>query len=432
MPVAGEPDIDAIVVSWNSGPHLGATLGALSPRVRAIVVDNDSRDDSVDVATRFGATVLEMRKNLGFPAAVNRGLDAVTAPFTLLLNPDLVVGPGAIDRCLKCLKGDATIGAVGPATTMPDGQPEPPAARHDRRAWHIVIESLGLVHLSRRFDRQMIHDRSVDRDVDAINGGFMLMRTATLRTLGGLDESAFMYLEDVDLCRRLRDAGYRIRFLSSATAVHDAGASTRQGDSRRRHRVPPSHRLGHRVPAALRPPGRGRTRSLGVHRPLAPRYRGVDGPTGTTTSRSIRARVSVCASCATGMRRRQCDAFSSGASVARMPGWSSTEGDSRPPERLHRRAASLVARADSAPTPPSRTPEFDAPPPHHPPADRGTAIPRGTSSCSTCRPETGPSRSRCRDRVVSRALDRRRLGHLRRGTQWHRKLAPQTRPVAPC
>lgn len=229
LPAAKLP-IDAIVVTWNSAEHLPETLRALPAGLRVISVDNGSADSSAATAVHLGAEVVELGHNTGFPHAVNCGLNKVTAPFTLLLNPDLVVGPGCIERCLQELLAEPWVGAVGPATTMPDGSPEPPAARHDRRAWHIVVESLGLVHLSRRIDRQMIHDRNYDQDVDAINGGFMLVRTELLRALGGLDESVFMYLEDIDLCRRIRDAGYRVRFLAGVSAVHDAGASTRQGD----------------------------------------------------------------------------------------------------------------------------------------------------------------------------------------------------------
>lgn len=220
-----------IVVSWNSAPHLGATLAALPPWARAIVVDNASTDRSVEVARERGALVIEVGRNAGFPAAVNIGLANVTTPAVLLLNPDLVVGPGTIERCLNVLREDPGVGLVGPATVTPDGRPEPAAARHDRRAWHIVIESMGLVHLSRCFDRQMVHDRRRDQDVDAINGAFMLTRTELLRSLDGLDETVFMYLEDTDLCRRVRDAGYRVRFVADARAVHEGGASTAQGTS---------------------------------------------------------------------------------------------------------------------------------------------------------------------------------------------------------
>ena len=223
-------DLDVIVVTWNSARHLEPTLSALPPGPGVIVVDNASADRSVEVARTHGAEIIEMARNAGFPVAVNAALAEVRSTAVLLLNPDIVVAPGAIERCLAVLDSDVTIGMVGPATTTPDGRPEPAAARADRRGWHIAIESLGLVHLDRRFDRQMVRDRSHDQDVDAINGAFMLMRTDVLRALGGLDESVFMYLEDADLCRRVRDRGLRVRFVAAAHAVHLGGASTAQGD----------------------------------------------------------------------------------------------------------------------------------------------------------------------------------------------------------
>jgi GT2 family glycosyltransferase len=99
------------------------------------------------------------------------------------------------------------------------------------------VESLGLVHLSRRLDLQMIVDRRASRDVDAVNGAFLLARTDLLRGLGGLDEDVFMYLEDADLCRRVRDAGARVRFVSDARAVHGGGTSTDRGDTGARTRA---------------------------------------------------------------------------------------------------------------------------------------------------------------------------------------------------
>lgn len=230
VPLQQNAHLDVIVVAWNSAPHLGATLAALPSWARVIVVDNASVDTSVAVAREAGAETITLECNVGYPAAVNHALARVTAPAVLLLNPDIVVYPGTVERCVEVLVGDPTVGLVGPATITPSGAPEPPAARHDRRAWHIVVESLGLVHLSRRFDRQMIHDRHRDQDVDAINGAFMLTRTDVLRKLGGLDETVFMYLEDADLCRRIRDAGLRVRFVADAHAVHAGGASTGRGD----------------------------------------------------------------------------------------------------------------------------------------------------------------------------------------------------------
>lgn len=222
--------VDAVIVTWSSGPDLPACLAALPPTVRPIVVDNGSNDDAVAIAEAAGATVVALGENRGFPAAVNIGLERVTGEVTLLLNPDVVVHEGAVERCLEVLLGDTSVGIVGPNTVGPDGRPEPPAARRDRRALHILLESLGLTRLHPWFERQTIRDRSTDRDVDAVNGAFMLVRTDVLRALGGLDESVFMYFEDGDLCRRVRDAGYRVRFVAGASAVHAGATSTSRGD----------------------------------------------------------------------------------------------------------------------------------------------------------------------------------------------------------
>jgi N-acetylglucosaminyl-diphospho-decaprenol L-rhamnosyltransferase len=229
--------VDAVIVTWNSAPDLPACLAALPATVRPIVVDNGSEDASLAVAREAGATVLAMGENRGFPAAVNAGLELVTADVTLLLNPDLVVGEGTVERCLDVLLGDPSIGLVGPNTLRSNGEPEPPAARRDRAALHILLESLALTRLHPWFDRGTIRDRSVDRDVDAVNGAFMLVRTELLRRLGGLDTAVFMYLEDGDLCRRVRDAGYRVRFVAGATAVHAGATSTSRGDTARQARA---------------------------------------------------------------------------------------------------------------------------------------------------------------------------------------------------
>jgi N-acetylglucosaminyl-diphospho-decaprenol L-rhamnosyltransferase len=230
MPAPEPPAIDAVVVTWNSAPDLPLCLASLPPDVRVIVVDNGSDDDSLAVAERAGATVVALGENRGFPVAVNLGLARVTGDLTLILNPDVVVQPEAVQRCRDVLLADPSIGLVGPNTVTADGKPEPPAARRDRAAVHILLESLTLTRLHPWFDRQTVRDRSTDRDVDAVNGAFMLARTGLLRRLGGLDETVFMYLEDGDLCRRVRDAGYRVRFVAGARVVHAGATSTSRGD----------------------------------------------------------------------------------------------------------------------------------------------------------------------------------------------------------
>jgi GT2 family glycosyltransferase len=229
MSLSDPPAIDVVIVTWNSAPDLPACLTALPPTVHPIVVDNGSADDVVAVARLAGATVITLGENRGFPAAVNVGLQQVASQVTLLLNPDVIVQEGAIEHCCEVLLEDLSIGIVGPNTVGLDGRPEPPAARRDRRALYILLETLGFTRLHPWFDRQTIRARHADQDVDAVNGAFMLVRTDLLRALGGLDETVFLYLEDGDLCRRVRDAGYRVRFVAGASAVHAGATSTSRG-----------------------------------------------------------------------------------------------------------------------------------------------------------------------------------------------------------
>ncbi len=117
-----------------------------------------------------------------------------------------------------------------------DGSPDWAAARKFRSLSGIALETLGLTRLSRRLDRQYYPawDRKDSRDVECINGAFMLLSSELLRGLGGLDETVFMYLEDQELCRRIEGTGQRVRFVADAVAIHVGGASTLRASPTRR------------------------------------------------------------------------------------------------------------------------------------------------------------------------------------------------------
>jgi GT2 family glycosyltransferase len=222
--------VSVITVLWNAEPTLARCLAALGQStvdLDVTCVDNASHDGGPAVARASGARVIEMGRNAGFPAAVNAALPTCTADHVLLVNPDVEVEPDTIERCLEALR-DHTVGLVGANLVRPDGTPDLPAARRFRRLSLLAIETLGLPRVHRRFDLQYLScsERRQDRDVDAINGAFMLLRREVLVGLGGLDDSVFMFLEDQELCRRVRDLGLRVRFVASARAIHVAGAAT--------------------------------------------------------------------------------------------------------------------------------------------------------------------------------------------------------------
>lgn len=225
--------VAVVLVLWNCEQELDACLSSLpiqrgSIRLEVICVDNASEDGSVAIAVRHGARVVEMGRNAGFPAAFNAGSALVDSPYVLLLNPDVELRPGTLERCLGELQSDPTIGVVGCNLRRPDGTPDWAAARRFRSISAITFETLGLTRLSKRLDFQYFPgwDRGDSRDVDCINGAFMLLRTDLLRDVGGLDETVFMYLEDQELCRQVWARDLRVRFVADAMATHVGGAST--------------------------------------------------------------------------------------------------------------------------------------------------------------------------------------------------------------
>lgn len=251
--------LSVVIVLWNAEATVASCLRSLHGSAmvtEVIAVDNASGDASADLAAVGGARVIRLDTNIGFAAAVNRGVMAAVGENLLLLNPDVQVERSTVERCLEALREPA-VGLVGANLVREDGRPDPPAARRFRRLGYLLIETLGLPAISRRLDVQYLSeaDRSVDRDVDAVNGAFMLIRRSLFAELGGMDESVFLFLEDQDLCRRVWEAGFRVRFVADARAIHVGGAATSRARSDQTaniylHRMDASIELVHRLQGA--------------------------------------------------------------------------------------------------------------------------------------------------------------------------------------
>lgn len=259
----GRPDVSVILVLWNCQQELAGCLESLAVGAEGLVlqvicVDNASEDVSVDIARTYGASVIEMGVNAGFPRAVNAGLAETRGAYVLLLNPDVELGPGAVRRCLDELRSDRSLGMVGANLRRPDGTPDWASARRFRSLSGIAAETFGLTRLSRHLDFQYLPGwpRTTSRDVDCINGAFMLLETELLHEVGGLDETVFMYLEDQELCRQVRARSLRTRFVADAFAIHVGGASTHRSSAPRRAAAY-LHRLDADIELVARLHGRG-------------------------------------------------------------------------------------------------------------------------------------------------------------------------------
>ncbi len=231
---AGQP-VTAVVVNYESGDELTTCVEALRrDRVTDIVVvDNGSSDGSLQRCLLRHADLAVVRpgRNVGYGAAVNRGVAATTSELVLVCNPDLVVSAGAVAAMAEVLTQEPGAGLVGPLLRTAAGDRYPSARRFPSLVDSAGHAALGLFKPNNRFTRayhqaELADDTRGAHTVDWVSGACFLVRRSMFEAVGGFDESYFMYLEDVDLCRRLGRAGWRTVYVPAAEATHLQGTST--------------------------------------------------------------------------------------------------------------------------------------------------------------------------------------------------------------
>lgn len=237
MPEDPTADVSVVVVNWNSGDDLvrcvrSAFESAGEARVELIVVDNHSRDGSADRAAEACPETRLIRNgtNRGFGAAANQGMRAGTAPWVFLLNPDARVTGGTFGGLLKVAAGRPRAGAIGVLTRTQDGSIYPSARKapsYAEAAGHALVSPFAPDNPWSRAYTMAGWDRATERRVDWVSGSSVLLRRETLNQVGLFDESYFMYVEDLDLCTRMRAAGWEVWFSPEMDVVHEVGSVTR-------------------------------------------------------------------------------------------------------------------------------------------------------------------------------------------------------------
>jgi len=239
-------DISVIIVTFNSRQFIRSCLDSITKTGdgkdwEVVVVDNGSTDGSADVAMGY-PNVMAIRKsgNDGFAAGVNLALDVSNSKYVLLLNPDTVVTEGSIQAMREYLEANPDVACVGPQLFNFDG-----SIQHSCREFPGFMTVLGefflLPALRRRFPRldryrMGYFDHTTTRDVDQPMASCMLLRRDVLDEVGHLDESMPIFFNDVDLCKRIKERGWRIVFLPEAKVYHYCGGSTRSlGVSKQLH-----------------------------------------------------------------------------------------------------------------------------------------------------------------------------------------------------
>ncbi len=225
--------VAAVIVSYESGDHLPACLAALRcEAAETVVVDNGSQRPAPAALRRRHPEVrwIDNPVNRGFAAAVNQGAAATAAEHILLLNPDCELLTG-LDALVHDCRGEGVAGSGGLLVSA-DGSPQTGFfCRRLPTPRSLAFEALGINRawpsnpVNRRY-RMLNLDHGSAREVEQPAGAFLLLRRDAFEEVGGLDEGFHpLWFEDVDLCRRLLDAGYRLRFNPAATARHAGGHS---------------------------------------------------------------------------------------------------------------------------------------------------------------------------------------------------------------
>lgn len=223
--------VDVVIVAYNSRSSLRDAVKPIAgdDRLAVIVVDNASADRGLETVADLGVRAIELERNAGFAHGCNTGWRAGTSPYVLFLNPDAAIDPGSVLSLAQVLEEQPEVGAVAPRIVDSDGRVDI-SLRRFPRARSTFAQALFLHRLFPRapWVDEVVREPSVYErpgSPDWVSGACLMLRRAQLEELGGWDQGFFLYCEDIDLCRRVREAGYEVRFEPSAVAVHEGGAS---------------------------------------------------------------------------------------------------------------------------------------------------------------------------------------------------------------
>jgi len=223
--------VDVVVVSYNSRDTLRDCVAPLAglPGVGVTVVDNASPDRSLEVVADLPVHAIDSGRNGGFAFGSNLGTAAGSAPYVLFLNPDARLEGGDLERLVAVLDAEPDVAVVGPRL-LENGDQQVPSMRRYQRAGSTWAQALFVHRLVRRaaWANEIVREPAAYEAVaypEWLSGACMLARREVLEAIGGFDEGFFLYCEDMDLCRRVRAAGHRVRYEPGVAVYHEGGRS---------------------------------------------------------------------------------------------------------------------------------------------------------------------------------------------------------------
>jgi GT2 family glycosyltransferase len=237
-PSGGAPAISVVIVNYKAYAELDECLASLlraPPSDReVIVVDHSSSAPELErLSAKFpDMRIAPTRENPGFSVGINAGARLARGRHLLILNPDTRMQPGAIDAMAAYLDAHSDTGVVGARVEDPGGTVQRSARRFPTMLTGLAGRSSLVTRLwpdnpLSRHDTLADATTTAPREVDWVAGSCLAVSADAFRCVGGMDEQFFLYWEDADLCKRLKEAGWKTIYLPSAVVVHGVGRSRR-------------------------------------------------------------------------------------------------------------------------------------------------------------------------------------------------------------
>jgi GT2 family glycosyltransferase len=227
-------DLGILIITYNSEKdilHCLQSIDMQPPKCSygIVIVDNGSQDQTVKIVSQNFPNVKIMSNgaNIGFAAANNVGLRSIEARTYLLLNPDTIILPGALQALIDFTEKTVNCWAVGPAILNADKTPQRTGVKFPN-LWNLLVETFFLDKLFSQSKvlgrhRELYADYSCPRTVDYVQGSCFLIKNDAIKKVGLIDEQYFMFFEETDWCRRVWSAGGEVWFYPGASIIHLGG-----------------------------------------------------------------------------------------------------------------------------------------------------------------------------------------------------------------
>ncbi len=228
--------LSIVIANWNTKEMIrqciGSILGNVSPELKyeIIVIDNASADGSTEYLDSLGnrITLISNNKNLGYAKACNQGMKIASGSYILLLGSDTIIQKDAVEKCVRFLDENESYGAVSCKLLNPDGSTQNSLKKFPKLK-NAFYTYLSLDGLNKEYDMSGF-DYLSSIDAEQIAATFLMARKDLLKRVNYFDESYRILYNDVDLCRKIRQAGFKIFFIHNYSIIHYGSHSTKKAD----------------------------------------------------------------------------------------------------------------------------------------------------------------------------------------------------------